>query len=128
MEINLEISEWSSNDQFWKTFYKYMFCLDNINDSLNVDHYDLVDHPYGHNGEVQSILNYLQTNTSTSQNNRKFSRYSDLKILDLCCGPGRHCIQFSRYGCKEVTGVDKSPFLLNFGKQYCMVFFNYNLF
>jgi SAM-dependent methyltransferase len=33
------------------------------------------------------------------------------RVLDLCCGPGRHSIPFARLGAK-VTAVDRSPFLL----------------
>lgn len=31
--------------------------------------------------------------------------------LDLCCGPGRHALELARRGF-QVTGVDRSPFLL----------------
>jgi SAM-dependent methyltransferase len=33
------------------------------------------------------------------------------RVLDLCCGPGRHSIPLARLGA-EVTAVDRSPFLL----------------
>jgi SAM-dependent methyltransferase len=33
------------------------------------------------------------------------------RVLDLCCGPGRHSISLARRGF-QVTGVDRSPFLL----------------
>lgn len=29
-------------------------------------------------------------------------------LLDLCCGPGRHAIEFAKLGC-AVTGVDRTP-------------------
>ena len=32
-------------------------------------------------------------------------------VLDLCCGPGRHSVELARRGF-QVTGVDRSPFLL----------------
>ncbi|HOX23031.1 MAG TPA: class I SAM-dependent methyltransferase [Elusimicrobiales bacterium] len=31
-----------------------------------------------------------------------------MKLLDLCCGPGRHSLEFSKRG-MEVTGVDATP-------------------
>lgn len=33
------------------------------------------------------------------------------KVLDLCCGPGRHSVEFAKLGF-SVTGIDVSPFLL----------------
>ncbi len=36
-------------------------------------------------------------------------------VLDLCCGPGRFCIPFARREFR-VTGVDRTPFLLNKAK------------
>jgi ubiquinone/menaquinone biosynthesis C-methylase UbiE len=37
-------------------------------------------------------------------------------VLDLCCGPGRHSLQFARRGF-HVTGVDRSPFLLEIARR-----------
>jgi SAM-dependent methyltransferase len=33
------------------------------------------------------------------------------RVLDLCCGPGRHSVPLARQGA-QVTAVDRSPFLL----------------
>jgi ubiquinone/menaquinone biosynthesis C-methylase UbiE len=33
-------------------------------------------------------------------------------VLDLCCGPGRHAIEFARRSF-TVTGVDRTPFLVD---------------
>ena len=33
------------------------------------------------------------------------------RVLDLCCGPGRHSVCLAKNGA-QVTGVDRSPFLL----------------
>lgn len=38
------------------------------------------------------------------------------KVLDLGCGPGRHSIPLARQGA-QVTGVDRSPFLLEKAKS-----------
>ena len=38
-------------------------------------------------------------------------------ILDLCCGPGRHSVAFAKQG-SRVTGVDRSPFLLDRAREY----------
>lgn len=36
-------------------------------------------------------------------------------VLDLCCGPGRHSVELAKRGFR-VTGVDRTPFLLNKAK------------
>ncbi len=38
------------------------------------------------------------------------------RLLDLCCGPGRHCLALARRGLM-VTGVDRDPALLALGRQ-----------
>jgi D-alanine-D-alanine ligase len=38
-------------------------------------------------------------------------------ILDLCCGQGRHCIELARRGFKNVTGVDRSRYLIRLAKK-----------
>jgi D-alanine-D-alanine ligase len=37
----------------------------------------------------------------------------DARILDLCCGQGRHSLELARRGYTDVIGVDRSGFLLN---------------
>ncbi|MCA9099955.1 MAG: methyltransferase domain-containing protein, partial [Planctomycetales bacterium] len=39
------------------------------------------------------------------------------RILDLCCGQGRHCLELARRGFKNVTGVDRSRYLIRLGKR-----------
>lgn len=36
----------------------------------------------------------------------------DLRILDLCCGQGRHTLELARRGMKNVEGLDRSHFLV----------------
>jgi len=38
-------------------------------------------------------------------------------ILDLCCGQGRHCIELARRGFRNVTGVDRSRYLIRLAKK-----------
>jgi D-alanine-D-alanine ligase len=38
-------------------------------------------------------------------------------ILDLCCGQGRHCLELSRRGFKNVLGVDRSRYLIRLAKK-----------
>lgn len=37
----------------------------------------------------------------------------DISILDLCCGQGRHSLEFARRGYKNVYGLDRSHYLIN---------------
>lgn len=37
----------------------------------------------------------------------------DQKVLDLCCGQGRHCQELYRRGYKNITGLDYSCYLLD---------------
>ena len=38
-------------------------------------------------------------------------------ILDLCCGQGRHCLELARRGFKNVTGVDRSRYLVRLARK-----------
>lgn len=37
----------------------------------------------------------------------------DAQILDLCCGQGRHSLELARRGYTQVTGLDRSHYLIN---------------
>jgi D-alanine-D-alanine ligase len=39
------------------------------------------------------------------------------QILDLCCGQGRHCLELARRGYRNVTGVDRSRYLIRLGRK-----------
>lgn len=39
------------------------------------------------------------------------------KILDLCCGQGRHCIELARQGFQNISGIDYSEYLINLARQ-----------
>jgi len=41
----------------------------------------------------------------------------DSKILDLCCGQGRHSLELARRGFKFVEGLDRSSYLIQKAKQ-----------
>src|ERR1700749_1192250 len=74
--------EWFENDDFWRSFYGYMFSSERFASAPD---------------EVARILALTQRKSGAA--------------LDLCCGPGRHSLEFAKAGF-NVTGVDKSPFLL----------------
>lgn len=41
----------------------------------------------------------------------------DHRVLDLCCGQGRHVLELARRGYRQVTGVDLSPFLIGLARR-----------
>src|SRR4030043_1808743 len=43
------------------------------------------------------------------------------KILDLCCGQGRHCIELANRGFKHVEGLDRSHYLIQRAKKESMM-------
>ncbi|MEZ5850255.1 MAG: methyltransferase domain-containing protein [Hyphomicrobiaceae bacterium] len=38
-------------------------------------------------------------------------------ILDLCCGQGRHCLELASRGFRNVTGVDRSRYLIRLARK-----------
>jgi len=81
------MSEWFENESFWKETYNFLFP-----EKLFIET----------NTQVESILKLIGFNGSS--------------ILDLCCGPGRCSIVLAKKGF-SVTGVDRSPFLLDKAKE-----------
>jgi SAM-dependent methyltransferase len=79
--------EWFENEDFWRTFYGYMFSAERFAAAPD---------------EVARIL--------------ALTKCTGGSVLDLCCGPGRHSLEFTKAGFK-VTGVDKSTFLLEKARQ-----------
>jgi SAM-dependent methyltransferase len=61
---------------------------------------------------------FMFPNESFLAAEEQVSRFTELtgapysRVLDFCCGPGRHAIPLARRGA-QVTGVDRSSFLLN---------------
>jgi len=80
--------EWFENEDFWRDFYSYMFPPERFSAAKE---------------EVTRILALAQC--------------SGGGLLDLCCGPGRHAVEFAQCGFR-VTGVDRSPFLLDRGREH----------
>ena len=63
----------------------------------------------------------VENNKNTAQEVDMLCRYASLelndRILDLCCGQGRHCLELARRGFKNVTGVDRSRYLIRLAKK-----------
>ncbi|MGF1636016.1 MAG: methyltransferase domain-containing protein, partial [Cyclobacteriaceae bacterium] len=67
--------------------------------------------------------NYLRTDGDVVENTAMTEHEVDLflkilepakdsKILDLCCGQGRHSLEMAKRGHKNVTGLDRSHYLV----------------
>ena len=71
---------------------------------------------------------YVKTDGDDVENNENTRRDVDFilaaaavqphsQILDLCCGQGRHCLELARRGFRNVTGVDRSRYLVRLAKK-----------
>jgi len=79
--------QWFENEAFWQTFYPYMF-----------GERKMAAAPV----EVERVL--------------ALSGIERGRVLDLCCGPARHSLILAQKGF-QVTGVDRSPFLLGKARE-----------
>lgn len=79
---------WFDNEDFWRDFYLYMFSPERFAAAKE---------------EVSQIMALTQSSEGT--------------LLDLCCGPGRHSVEFAQRGF-QVTGVDRSAFLLERAREH----------
>lgn len=80
--------QWFENEDFWRDFYAYMFSPERFVAAKE---------------EVSQIL--------------ALTKCSGGNLLDLCCGPGRHSVEFAQRGF-QVTGVDRSAFLLERAREH----------
>jgi SAM-dependent methyltransferase len=74
--------EWFEDERFWETTYPFIFAEEKFN-------------------AAEAEVSELAKLTGSPFN----------RVLDLCCGPGRHSIPLAKQGAR-VTAVDRSPFLL----------------
>lgn len=79
--------QWYEDEDFWREMYDYMFPAEKFSAAEE---------------QVSQILS--------------LTAFEGGPILDLCCGPGRHAIEFARRGYR-VTGVDGTRFLLDQAKE-----------
>lgn len=77
------MSDWFTEDAFWDRLYPVMF---------SPDRFEAAER------ETQQLLDLCGVKTG--------------RVLDLCCGPGRHAVPLARAGL-QVTGVDLSGTLLS---------------
>lgn len=78
---------WFEDESFWKTFFLYMFSEKQFEKALT---------------QADQIIQLVG--------------FEGTRILDLCCGPGRFSLPLARMG-YQVTGVDRTPFLLNKARE-----------
>ncbi len=83
-----ENQSWYNKDEFWLTFESILFNQKRLADTAS---------------QVDHIIKLLQIK-------------EDAKMLDLCCGIGRHSLELSRRGFK-VTGVDRTKSYLDKAKN-----------
>ncbi len=74
--------EWFDDDVFWEELYPFLF---------HEARFDAASE------DMDGILS--------------LARLSGTRVLDLCCGPGRHSVELATRGF-EVTGIDRTAFLL----------------
>lgn len=71
---------------------------------------------------------YLETDGDVIENDRNTAQEVDLligsagierhdRILDLCCGQGRHSLELARRGFCRVTGLDRSRYLIRLARK-----------
>src|ERR1700720_3276776 len=71
---------------------------------------------------------YLETDGDIVENDRNTEQEADLlirsaglerndRILDLCCGQGRHSLELARRGFSHVTGLDRSRYLIRLARK-----------
>lgn len=81
------MTSWFADDEFWRELYPYMFPAERMAASAE---------------QVSQVL--------------ALAGLQNPVVLDLCCGPGRHSVEFAKRGL-AATGVDRSPFLLDRARE-----------
>src|SRR5689334_1899405 len=81
------MSVWYEDEGFWRDNYEVMFSDDAFRRAAD---------------DIDQVL--------------ALSGTQPRRVLDLCCGPGRHAIPLAQKGL-EVTGVDFSSFLLDKARE-----------
>ncbi|MCP5105145.1 MAG: class I SAM-dependent methyltransferase, partial [bacterium] len=80
------MAQWFEDESFWEVLYSFLFPAERFSAAEE---------------EVQKIISLVD--------------FKGSKVLDLCCGPGRHALPLAKEGFR-VTAVDLIPFLLEKAK------------
>src|SRR5712692_6870365 len=78
------MTEWHEDDEFWESFAPFFFTPDRVDGSTT---------------EADGLIKLLEVAPGS-------------RVLDLCCGVGRHSIALARRGF-AVTGVDRTRAFLD---------------
>jgi len=81
------MAEWFENETFWEDLYPFVFPPERLDAAAE---------------EIDNVLDLVAIEGG--------------RVLDLCCGPGRHSVALARRGF-DVTGVDRSAFLLHRARE-----------
>jgi SAM-dependent methyltransferase len=84
-----DIKPWHDQDTFWDTVEPILFAQQRLSDA-----------PL----EVEKIISLLRLQQG-------------MKVLDLCCGVGRHSIELARHGF-SVTGIDRTQIFLDKASKF----------
>ncbi len=80
------MTEWFEDESFWQVLYSFLFPVERFSAAEE---------------EVRKIISLVN--------------FKGSKVLDLCCGPGRHALALAKEGF-QVTAVDLIPLLLERAK------------
>ena len=80
---------------WWRTLFNSIY--------LKTDG-DVVENAEGTRADIDRVLDAAQLKSTD-------------KILDLCCGQGRHSLELARRGFDNVTGHDRSRYLIRLARQ-----------
>jgi D-alanine-D-alanine ligase len=82
-------------DEWWKTLFNAVY--------LSTDG-DVVENSENTKSEIDIVVKTLDLKP-------------DDKILDLCCGQGRHSLELASRGFNQLTGVDRSNYLIRLARR-----------
>ncbi|MBN2479350.1 MAG: methyltransferase domain-containing protein [Parachlamydiales bacterium] len=80
---------------WWKNLFNSMYIKTDA---------DVVENEENTHREIDDIIKFSNVN-------------KDSKILDICCGQGRHILEFAKRGFLNLTGVDRSQYLIRLAKK-----------
>lgn len=81
--------------EWWKTLFNSLY--------LKTDG-DVVENSQNTENDVNLLLELAQL-------------MPQMRVLDLCCGQGRHSIELARRGFTQITGIDRSRYLVRLARK-----------